>query len=92
MRKTPQEKKRHSYEKDRRNCYGENSKASRKAIPENKANSRRRIRRASKRQDFESDDYESEVIQARRKAFKKVPDMALGEYLSHKREARKDRE
>lgn len=30
---TPQEKKRLSYTRDRRNSYGENSKSSRKAIP-----------------------------------------------------------
>lgn len=35
--KTPQEKKRLSYAKDRRNTYGENSKSSRKNIPLSKA-------------------------------------------------------
>lgn len=35
--KTPQEKKSLSYQKDRRNTYGENSKASRKDIPLSKA-------------------------------------------------------
>lgn len=35
--KTPQEKKSLSYQKDRRNTYGENSKASRKNIPLSKA-------------------------------------------------------
>jgi hypothetical protein len=39
--KTPQEKKRLSYEKDRRNTYGENSKASRKGIPLAKARANR---------------------------------------------------
>ncbi|MDD4928168.1 MAG: hypothetical protein PHP85_02695 [Gallionella sp.] len=34
--KSPDEKKRMSYEKDRRNVYGENSKASRKNIPRSK--------------------------------------------------------
>jgi hypothetical protein len=34
---TPQEKKDLSYSKDRRNTYGENSKASRKSIPSSKA-------------------------------------------------------
>lgn len=32
-RRTPAEKKRLSYERDRRNTYGENDKATRKAIP-----------------------------------------------------------
>jgi hypothetical protein len=35
-RRTPQEKKRLSYLKDRRNTYGENSKSSRKNIPRNR--------------------------------------------------------
>ncbi|MEV0065723.1 MULTISPECIES: hypothetical protein [unclassified Amycolatopsis] len=35
-RKSPQEKKALSYEKDRRNNYGENDKSSRKNIPRNK--------------------------------------------------------
>jgi hypothetical protein len=39
--KTPQEKKRLSYEKDRRDTYGENSKASRKGIPLAKARANR---------------------------------------------------
>jgi hypothetical protein len=39
--KTPQEKKRLSYENDRRNTYGENSKASRKGIPLAKARANR---------------------------------------------------
>jgi len=34
-RKTPQQKKAESYANDRRNTYGENDKASRKAIPRN---------------------------------------------------------
>ncbi len=39
--KTPQQKKRLSYEKDRRNTFGENSKASRKGIPLAKARANR---------------------------------------------------
>jgi len=46
-RRSPQEKKWLSYEKDRRNAYGENDKASRKAIPRNKRN----VSRANRRQD-----------------------------------------
>ena len=43
-RKTPAEKKRLSYERDGRNTYGENDKASRKAIPRFKAKSHREAR------------------------------------------------
>ena len=44
-RKTPQQKKRESYEKDRRNTYGENAKASCKLIPIRKAGDRRALGR-----------------------------------------------
>lgn len=43
--KTPQEKKSLSYANDRRNSYGENDKASRKAIPARKAGENRKVRR-----------------------------------------------
>jgi hypothetical protein len=42
---TPQEKKALSYAKDRRNTYGQNDKAARKAIPLNKALCHRAARR-----------------------------------------------
>ncbi len=44
-RKTPQEKKALSYAKDRRNAYGQNNKASRKAIPACKSSENRKVRR-----------------------------------------------
>ena len=43
--RTPQEKKSLSYANDCRNTYGENDKASRKAIPARKAGESRKIRR-----------------------------------------------
>jgi hypothetical protein len=46
--KSPQEKKALSYAKDRRNAYGENDKASRKAIPLRKAGENRQDRRKTK--------------------------------------------
>ena len=46
-RKTPQEKKRLSLAKDRRNVYGENDKASRKNIPRAKS----RVNRANRHTD-----------------------------------------
>lgn len=46
--KTPQQKKALSYAKDRRNVYGENDKASRKAIPKRKAEQNRQVRRKAK--------------------------------------------
>jgi hypothetical protein len=44
-RRTPQEKKELSYERDRRNTYGENDKASRKNIPRAKRRAARSYRR-----------------------------------------------
>ena len=46
--KSPQQKKRLSLQKDRRNAYGENAKSSRKSIPLSKALSRRKVRHAAK--------------------------------------------
>ena len=46
--KSPQEKKRLSLQKDRRNTYGENAKSSRKNIPKSKALSHRKVRHAAK--------------------------------------------
>ncbi len=45
---SPQEKKAHSYAKDRRNSYGANDKAARTAIPARKAGENRRNRRKVK--------------------------------------------
>jgi len=46
-RRSPQQKKQLSYDKDRRNTYGENDKASRKAIRRNK----RSVNRANRHHD-----------------------------------------
>lgn len=48
--KSPQEKKAHSYTRDRRNNYGENNKAARKAIPRRKAIENRENRRKMKQE------------------------------------------
>ena len=82
--KNPQQKKQDSYKHDRRNRYGENDKASRKAIRLNKALSRRHVRRAFKKIEAEAAD-----IKARQKAgFKKHPDTPLGEVVQSKQEER----
>jgi hypothetical protein len=47
-RRSPQEKKRLSYERDRVNTYGQNDKASRSAIRRNKRIDERTLRRATK--------------------------------------------
>jgi hypothetical protein len=48
--KSPQQKKRLSLARDRRNVYGENDKASRKNVPRARQRSQMRIRRSAKRE------------------------------------------
>mgnify|MGYP001766673917 CR=1 FL=1 len=92
-RKTPQQKKAESLRKDRRNAYGENSKASRKLVPKSKALSHRAERRVAReglRVDGGEVDLEAaDRAEVRRQivaqyAFKKVPDAPLGEVLAAK--------
>lgn len=100
--KTPQEKKRLSLEKDRRNSYGENDKASRKNIPRAKS----RVNRANRHLDSTAlaagvgapdevvdDAVEQKVLGRRRKVWRKWPDKRLGKVLDQKRgETRTDDE
>lgn len=91
--KTPQEKKRLSYEKDCRNNFGENSKASRKGIPLAKARSNRAERHT---QDnvltlavgLENSDslvvVENLVRGTKPRYWRKWPDKPLGEVLDWK--------
>jgi len=91
--KTPQEKKRLSLEKDRRNSYGENDKASRKNIPTAKA----RVNRANRRADSVAlsgaigvpdetlDAATEDAVQGRRrKVWRKMPDESLGRRLARR--------
>lgn len=88
---TPQEKKAKSYKHDRRNAYGESDKGSRKSIPRNKAISRRQLRRIGKQlvQLEEANDInenvEAKLKSVGRKAWKKYPDVSLGEFLEHQK-------
>jgi len=96
--KTPQEKKRLSLELDRRNVYGENSKASRKNIKKGKQRSHMEERRTGnapllglRGKPDEDTARESELkakqlmIHAKHEAFKKQPDLPLGVVLKGKR-------
>jgi hypothetical protein len=89
--KTPQDKKRLSLTRDRRNTYGENDKASRKAIPRRKQLGQMQLRRGIKQElasatgaitDADSDETAERVVgvQAvkKRRLFKKRPDEPLG--------------
>jgi hypothetical protein len=97
LMKTPQEKKHLSLTKDRRNTYGENSKASRKGIPLAKARANRAERHAqdhllsSAVNSSEEDDLttlEVKVKGTKPRQWRKSPDTPLGEVLM-KRAARR---
>jgi hypothetical protein len=91
--KTPQEKKRLSYAKDRRNTYGESNKGSRKSIRKNKAHQLRAERHAlnatltnvPKSTNF--DDLTAAENNAKIKfprTWKKCPDKPLGEVVKRR--------
>lgn len=96
--KSPQEKKALSYAKDRRNAYGENDKASRKAIPLRKAGENRQDRRKIKN-DLAAlpqlDEAAVALVESsarheinRAGGWKKAPDMPLAEFLERQRRLR----
>ncbi|WP_332645187.1 hypothetical protein [Aeromicrobium sp.] len=90
-RRTPQEKKRLSLKKDRRNVFGENDKASRKSIPRAKSKVNRANRRAESvalhgaigpPDDAVDEAVEQKVLGKKRKVWRKWPDQRLGNYLA----------
>jgi hypothetical protein len=89
-RLTPQEKKALSYARDCRNTYGENDKASRKAIPLRKAASIRKERRklnASAENEVKGLGV-AETPRRNKQAWKKASDTPLGQFVSRKLEYR----
>ena len=89
-KRTPQQKKRLSYAKDRRNAYGENSKSSRKNIPRSKALAIRRQRHEQDRSlrsvlAAGSEDQqvvaELRVLSAKPRHWVKQPDVPLAEHV-----------
>lgn len=87
---TPQNKKRLSYAKDRRNTYGENSKSSRKNIPLSKALGIRAERHAQETLVAQAvrtptpeamDAIENEVRTTKPRQWRKSPDEPLGDVL-----------
>ncbi|WP_143271557.1 hypothetical protein [Bradyrhizobium mercantei] len=95
--KTPQEKKRLSYESDRRNTYGENQKSSRKNIPRSKQLSHQDERRSVRQAliaaqgtvaDEVADEAQSKALSKGRmkklSAFRKWPDRPLGEVIEQR--------
>ena len=100
---TPQQKKRLSYARDRRNTYGENNKASRRLIPLAKAldiRSERRtqdqvLARALQRQaqaPEQLDAIENDVRATRLRSWRKSPDSPLGEVLARKARWRSEKQ
>ncbi len=102
--KNPQEKKKLSYSKDRRNAYGESDKGSRKSIPKNKRSSihAERSKEIKLKQiltgDLEEDyisklesDINSETKLKKLQGFKKYPDQSLKEHVENQQSKREIR-
>jgi hypothetical protein len=100
-RKTPQEKKQLSYDRDRRSIYGENDKSSRKNIPLSKQRAAQAYRTktnellGSVANGADPDDVEARVRSVRGKgtssriSWRKTPDVPLRHWLEwRKRNAR----
>lgn len=92
-RRTPQEKKKLSYERDRRNVYGRAPHASRKLIPLNKALRNRANRHYENQQvDYQgpvpdediADELESLIHRRAPREWEKYPDAPLGEVIAKK--------
>ncbi len=97
VRKTPQEKKRLSYTKDRRNCYGESPHGARRSIPLNKALRNRANRRYQDQQlsglggepdEGSYDEAESRMRHRAPKRWDKYPDAPLLGVVQGKQEDR----
>jgi hypothetical protein len=87
--RSPQEKKRLSYEKDRRDTYGENNKGSRKSVPKSKALGNRALRRAGNGAWIDDPQRaEDEFRQKSLGRFKKAAHAPLGEVIRAKESRR----
>ena len=93
-RRTPQEKKALSYEKDRRNDYGENDKSSRKAIPFRKRWVNKTNRHAASQALHAAEGARDETVELavddrlhgrRPKRWSKVPDQSLADHVARRR-------
>jgi hypothetical protein len=92
-KRTPQEKKKLSYDRDRRNVYGRSPHASRKAIPLHKALRNRANRHYQNQQiDYQgpapdenlADELESQLQQRAPREWEKYPDAPLREVVARK--------
>ena len=97
--RSPQEKKALSYRKDCRNCYGENSKSSRKAIPLRKklgARARRKMESQLLQASVisapsDADIIENKILTIPPPVWRKYPDVPLALHVKNKRRARQNR-
>jgi hypothetical protein len=96
-KKTPQEKKQLSYEKDRRNCYGESPHGARKSIPKRKRLRNRANRKYQEQQlaitslkldDDLAEQIDSRLYQKAPKVWSKVADAPLKKVIGHKLQRR----
>jgi hypothetical protein len=97
--KTPQEKKKLSLTKDRRNTYGENAKSSRKNIARNKVLSHQKVRAKAREglsmvtsaSEADADTLQSTLTTPRlqKSSWRKCPDTPLGEVVKSKLVRRK---
>jgi hypothetical protein len=100
--RSPDEKKKPSYARDRRNTYGENQKSSRKNIPRSKQIAHQEERRSARRilssaqgriDDDAADQAPSDTIthsrMKRLNRFRKSPDTPLGEVVERKLRTRR---
>lgn len=89
-RKSPQEKKRKSYKRDRRNAYGESPHGARTSIPENKKRVneeyRRKIKQVLKENSAsDPDQIDDGVKRVKRGDWKKMSDQPLGQIIERKK-------
>ena len=98
QKKTPQEKKQLSYEKDRRNCYGESPHGARKSIPKRKRLRNQANRKYQEQQlaitslkldDDLAEQIESRIHQKAPKVWSKVADAPLKKIIEHKQQRRR---
>jgi len=90
--KSPQQKKALSYAKDRRNAYGANDKAARKAIPARKTGENRKVRRKAGQALMgieRLDEGKADIVESalghdieRVDGWTKSADMPLGDYIA----------
>lgn len=84
---TPQEKKRLSLLKDRRDCFGQNDKASRKSIRFRKRWLNRCYRKSEHQalRSADVDAMEQDLLAIKRKQWRKMPDIPLGRVIQGSR-------